>query len=58
VEVGDRGDQVKGHPDGALGVVLRGRRRAPDRHNRVADELLDGAAVARDERPCELEVLR
>jgi hypothetical protein len=31
---------------GALGVVLPGDRRAPHRHDRVADELLDGAAVA------------
>src|SRR5207247_103794 len=31
---------------GALGVVLAGGRCAPDRHDRVADELLDRAAVA------------
>ena len=36
-------------PDGALGIVLVGDRRAPDRHDRVADELLDGAAVALDD---------
>ncbi len=32
--------------DGALGVVLVRGRRAEQRHHRVADELLDGAAVA------------
>ena len=32
--------------DGALGIVLVGGRRAEERHDRVADELLDGAAVA------------
>ncbi len=32
--------------DCALGVVLVRRRRAEERHDRVADELLDGAAVA------------
>ena len=32
--------------DGALGVVLVRGRRAEERHDRVADELLDGAAVA------------
>src|SRR5205823_3713217 len=32
-------------PDGALGVVAVGCRRSEDDHGRVADELLDGAAV-------------
>ena len=32
--------------DGALGIVLVRGRRAEERHHRVADELLDGAAVA------------
>ena len=36
-------------PDRALGVVLVGRRGAPHRHHRVADELLDGPAVAADD---------
>ena len=45
----DRVDEVEGRPDGALGVVLVGDRRAPDGHDRVADELLDGAAVALDD---------
>ena len=32
--------------DGALGIVLVRDRRAEERHHRVADELLDRAAVA------------
>ena len=39
-----------------LGVVLLRDRRAPDRHDRVADELLDRAAVALDHRPRQVEV--
>ena len=39
-----------------LRVVLARHRRAPDRHHRVADELLDGAAVTLDDRACGLEV--
>ena len=39
-------DQLEGRPDRALRVVLVGDRRAPDGHDRVADELLDRAAVA------------
>ena len=42
--------------DGALGVVLVRHRRPPDRHDRVADELLERAAVARDQRSAGLEV--
>ena len=45
----DRVDELERGPDGALGVVLVGDRRAPDGHDRVADELLDGAAVALDD---------
>ena len=56
VEVGHGGDEVEGGANGALGVVLLGDRRAPDRHHGVADELLDGAAVALDDRPRGLEV--
>ena len=41
-EVADR--ERRAH--GALGVVLVGRRRAEERHDRVADELLDRAAVS------------
>ena len=49
-------DQVEAGPDGSLGVVLAGGRRAPDGHHGVADELLDGAAVAADDLRGELEV--
>ena len=45
----DRGDQIERAPDRALGVVLEGGRGAPDGHHRVADELLDGAAVRADD---------
>ena len=41
-ELADR----EGRADGALGVVLVGGGRAEERHHRIADELLDGAAVA------------
>ena len=41
-EVADRERRA----DGALGVVLVCGRRAEERHHRVADELLDGAAVS------------
>ena len=41
----DRVDELERGADGALGVVLVGDRRAPDRHDRVADELLDRPAV-------------
>ena len=44
-----RVDELEGRPDGALGVVLARGRRAPDGHHRVADELLDGPAVAGDD---------
>ena len=42
--------------DCSLGVVLVGRRCAPDRHDGVADELLDRAAIAVDDVARELEV--
>ena len=42
----DRVDQLEGGPDRAFGVVLVGDGRAPDGHHRIADELLDHAAVA------------
>ena len=45
----DRVDEVEGGPDGPLGIVLVRDRRAPHRHDRVADELLDRAAVATDD---------
>ena len=50
VELGHGGDEVERGAHGALGVVLVGDRRAPDGHHRVADELLDRAAVALDRR--------
>ncbi len=55
-EDADRVDQLEAGPHGSLGVVLVGRRGAPDGHHRVADELLDGAAVAADDVRGELEV--
>ena len=42
--------------DGPLGVVLARRRDAPHRHHGVADELLDYAAVAVDDRARRIEV--
>ena len=53
----DHVDEIEGGPDGALGVVLVGDRGAPHRHDRIADELLDDAAVAIDDHPRPLEVL-
>ena len=52
----DRVDDLEGRADAALGVVLVGDRGAPDRHHRVADELLDRAAVALDLLPGGVEV--
>ena len=49
-------DELKAGPHGTLGVVLLCDRYTPDRHDCVADELLDDAAVASDDRPGELEV--
>ena len=54
----DRRDEVQRRADRALGVVLAGDRRAPDGHHRVADELLDRAAVPADHLAGELEVAR
>ena len=50
VERVHRGHQVEGRPAAAQGVVLARGRDAEDAHHRVADELLDRAAVA-GERP-------
>ena len=50
-ERSDRVDELEARADRALGVVLVGGRRAPDRHHRVADELLHRAAVAVDRSP-------
>ena len=54
----DRVDELERGAHGALGVVLVGDRRAPDGHHRVADELLDRAAVALDDVAGEVEVAR
>ena len=42
-------DELQPGPDGALGIGLGGHRRAPHRHDRVADELLDHPAEAPDD---------
>ena len=52
------GDDVERRAHRPLSVVLVRRRRAPDGHDRVADELLDRAAVALDDGPSQLEVAR
>ena len=52
----DRVDELERRPDGPLGVVLVGDRRAPDGHDGVADELLDRAAVALDDLARRVEV--
>ena len=57
-ELGDGRDQVQRGAHGPLGVALDRDRRAPDRHDRVADELLDHAAVAADHRAGRVEVPR
>ncbi len=49
-------DQLEPRAYGPLGVVLARDRHAPDRHHRVADELLDGAPIASDDRPRPVEV--
>ena len=48
-QAGHRVDELERRADGTLGVVLVRGRRAPDGHHRVADELLDRAAVAPDD---------
>ena len=56
VELGDGGHEVECRADRALRVVLLCDRRSPDRHDGVADELLDRASVALDDRAGGLEV--
>ncbi len=57
-EGGHGRDQVERRSDRTLGVVLGRGRRAPDRHHRVADELLDRPAVELDQPPARVEVAR
>ena len=56
IELGHGRDEVEARSHGAFRVVLGRRRSSPDRHDRVADELLDGAAVALDDRARGVEV--
>ena len=56
-ELRHRGDEFERGAHRPLGVVFVRGRCAPDGHDRVADELLDRAAVALDHRPRRLEVL-
>ena len=55
-ERADGVDQVERGANRPFGVVLPGDRRAPDGHHRVADELLDRAAVALDDLARQVEV--
>src|SRR5205823_13903765 len=57
-ECGHGGGQVERGTDGPLGVVLLCNRRSPNRHHRVADELLHRAPVERDQTFTGLEVAR
>ena len=52
------GDELERRAYGAFGVVLLRHGRAPDGHHRIADELLDDAAVAADDVGGDLEVAR
>ena len=54
----DREDQLESGANGALGIVLVRGRRAEGRHDGIADELLDDAAVALDDLAGHLEVSR
>ena len=54
----DRRHELERSANSPLGVVLRRRRRSPDRHHGVADEFLDGSAVALDQLPSRVEVGR
>jgi hypothetical protein len=53
-----RGDEIERRADRPLGVVLVRDGSPPDGHHRVADELLDDAAVPLDEAATRLEVAR
>jgi len=54
----DRLGQVQRGANGPFGVVLLCDRRSPHRHDGVADELLDGPAVAGDQPAAGIEVSR
>ncbi len=54
----DRLDELECGANGQLRIVLAGDRCAPHGHDRVADELLDRAAVAADHDAGQLEVAR
>jgi hypothetical protein len=56
VELLEPGDHVRRRPYGPQRVVLVHHRDAEDGHDRVADELLDGAAVTFDRRAHGVEV--
>jgi len=51
-------DKIEAGPDRSFRVVLLRHGRAPYRHDGVADELLDGPAVAIDQRARRVEVAR
>ena len=55
-ELTDRDDELESCPNGPLGVILVCRRRAEHRHDSVADELLDHAAVPVHDLACNVEV--
>ncbi len=57
-EAADGVDEVEGGSHRSLSVVLTGDRGAPDRHHGIADEFLDGAAVAGDDLADRLEIAR
>ena len=54
----NRVDQLKSGTDGPLGVILTGDRGAPDGHHRIADELLDRAAILADHVAGKVEIAR
>ena len=57
-QVGHRCHQVQRGAHRPLRITFGRRRRSPDRHHRVADELLHHPAIAADDRPRDLEITR
>ena len=55
-QAANRVDQVERRPHAALGVILLRSRGTPHGHDRVADELLDGSPIPRDDLRGEVEV--